>query len=279
MACLLDNYPPNIQDTFLDAYAEAGHTHLQRSIGHALFYGHDLNAYNALSRKARSYGLFCDHWILGGEALNTPDQTVDYWRPILDPILDSIIGSGTMDLACVGWQLDQYNIPGNVLIAIIAYMADKIPASVPLFTHWVNEALAWWVTGGEVWSDEYQTINVRDRFTWWQAMQPYLTGGHHQGSNVMALTDPQQYQDRLCDTLDPFGGDTGKGDMGQSQRNGRRNFILTAFEVTAQFQFDGLTTEVQGDSAGYLTICTRSHTGYAMGGYGNGARQPDGTAL
>ncbi len=169
MACLLDNYPAWFQEHYLETYTAAGYTHLQRSIGHALYYGHDLNAYNALSRKARAYGLFCDHWILGGEALNTPDQTVDYWRPILEPILDSILASGTMDLACVGWQLDQYNIPGNVLIAIIAYVAEKCPASVPVFTHWVNEALAWWKDGGEVWRDAYQSLNVHDRFSWWYA--------------------------------------------------------------------------------------------------------------
>jgi len=225
------------------------------------------------------YGLFCDHWILGGEALKTPDQDATYWRPILDPILDSIVGSGTMDTCCVSWQLDQLNqhAPGNPTISIIAYVADKVPQSVPVFTHWTNEALAWWKTGGEVWTDRFGSTFVVDRFTWWWAMQPYLTGGHHQGDNQMALTDPKLYQDKLLDTLDYFGGDTGKGTMGQSQRNGRRNFILTDFEVTAQFQFDGLTSELAGDSAGYLATCTTSHTGDPMGGYGNGARRPDGS--
>jgi hypothetical protein len=33
-----------------------------------------------------------------------------------------------------------------------------------------------------------------DRFTWWYAMQPYLTGGHHQGNTRMAINE---YQDRL----------------------------------------------------------------------------------
>jgi len=182
-----------------------------------------------------------------------------------------------MDTCCVGWQLDSFNIPGNVLIAIITYVAQKCPATVPLYTHWENEALAWWKTGGEVWTDQFQSINVFDRFTWWNAMQYYLTGGHHQGSNIIAITNPALYQAKLLDTLNPFGGDTGKGNMGQSQRSGTpRNFILTDYEVTAQFQFDAMCSELQGDESGFLALCPVSNRGYTMGGYGNGARYPNG---
>jgi hypothetical protein len=280
MACLLDNYPEAFQHQYLQTYAEAGYTHLQRSIGHALFFGGSLASYNTLSALARSqYGLYCDHWIIGGPALMAQNQDATFWKPALDPILDSIIGSGTLDLACVGWQLDSFNIPGNPLISIIAYIATKIPKTAPLFTHWVNEALAWWVTGGQVWSDQYQTLDVSDRFTWWQAMGPYLTGGHHQGSNIMAITDPATYQAKLLDTLNPFGGDNGKGTMGQSHRNGIRNFILNAFEVTAQFQFDNMCSEMQGDESNYLALCPISNTGYCMGGYGNGGRYPTGVRV
>ncbi len=281
MACLLDNYPREIQDRYLDAYVAAGYTHLQRSLGHAIYHGHSGADYIDLSARARARGLFCDHWFLSGpdEYPGCKDQTVDYWRGIFAPIIPELLATGVVDTACVGWQLDAYNQPGNVLIQIIQYIAEALPRSVPLYTHWMNEALAWWKTGGEVWTDKYQTINVTDRFSWWAAMQPYLTGGHHQGSNQMALADPKQYQDRLCDTLDCFGGDTGKGNMGKSQRDSVRPFGLTAFEVTAQFQFDGQCTEAYGDMAGYLTLCTRSHTGLPMAGYGNGARRPDGSPL
>jgi hypothetical protein len=286
MACLLDNYPAEWQHAFLQSYAEAGYTHLQRSVGHALYYGSTLDNYLSLSRVAREqYGLYCDHWLMGGGegsdwGFKARDQTVDYWRPFLTPYIDAIVGAGVMDLCCVGWQLDQFNIPGNVLIAIIAWMGRALPQTVPLFTHWVNEALAWWADGGETWTDDFTgSTFVDNRFTWWWVMQPYLTGGHHQGSNAMALHDMQQYQDRLLDTLDPFGGDTGKGHMGQSWRGGQRPFALTAFEVTAQFQFDGVCDEAHGDQAGYLTMCTTSPTGLPMAGYGNGARRPDGTWL
>jgi hypothetical protein len=57
-----------------------------------------------------------------------------------------VLKAGVIDLSCVGWQLDQYNVPGNPLIAIIKYVAEALPRSVPLYTHWANEALAWWLT-------------------------------------------------------------------------------------------------------------------------------------
>ena len=162
---------------------------------------------------------------------------------------------------------------------------------MPLFTHWVNEALAWWRKVGErpdgsdigeVWSDQYQTIEVHDRFTWWLAMQPYLTGGHHQGSTRMPM---KEYQDRICDTLDYFGGDTAKGAMGQSHRTGTpAPFQLTGWEVSGQDQFDDVPSnphrisEREGDSRGYLVTCTTTKWAH-LSGYGNGARRPDGTAL
>ncbi len=191
-----------------------------------------------------------------------------------------MLAAGVVDSACVGWQLDQWmqDSPGNKTISLIALIADALPSTVPVYTHWVNEALAWWKTGGEVWTDKYQTINVVDRFTWWQAMAPYLTGGYHQGDTAMAVNDPKLYQDKLKDTLDPF--NDGKGRMGLSLRSGTPvPFRLVGFEGTGQGQFDGWISEETGDSRGYLITCTTGAGGTGLSGYGNGARRPDGSAL
>lgn len=273
MACLLDNYPPAFQDRYLLAYAQSGYTHLQRSIGHSLFYGGTVASHIALSQRAQSYGLWCDEWFMGGGegdgwAFKARDQTLDYWAPLLQPIIADLLNAGVVDTACIGWQLDQFNIPGNVLIAIIAWIADMLPQAAPVYTHWVNEAMAWWKTGGEVWTDRTGSRDVHDRFTWWLAMQPYLTGAHHQGDTHMARTDLKLYQDHMRDTTEPFA----DGRMGASQRDGVRPFVLDAFESTAQEQFDGSCGELEGDQIGYVL------TAVATGGYGNGARQPDGTA-
>lgn len=297
MSCLLDNYPPRVQDQFLDLYASDGYTHLQRSLGHALHYNNqNLDAYIALSQRARSvFGLYCDHWFLAGQDVwghDCKDQSASWWQQKLDPHIPRLLDAGVIDLACVGWQLDGYNIPGNSLLAIIKYIAEALPRSIPLWTHWMNEALAWWATNidpatgenlGEVWTDEYQTIRVHDRFTWWAACQPYLSGGHHQGNTRMLI---KEYQDRLCDTLDYFGGDTGKGNMGQSQRSpeGPQPFAMTVFECSGQDQFDDqpgnphAISEDEGDLRGYLLMCTTSQWAH-LSGFGNGARMPDGSVF
>lgn len=281
MACLLDNYPPAWQEQFLEIYArQCGYTHLQRSIGHALYYGSSMASFIALSKKAQRCGLFCDQWLISAEIpgfLNNQDAA--YWAPILGPYIDQLLGAGVMDACCPSWQMDgvNYNAPGNPTISIIAYVAGKLPGTVPVYTHWINEALAWWKTGGEVWSDQYQTVNIHDRFTWWRAMWPYLTGGHYQGNTVLARTDPETYQGKIRDTLNNFV----NGNMGQAQRRGLgENYRLTNFECSAQEQFDGYCTELDGDKTGYLLTCTKAD-GYVAGmsGYGNGARYPDGRAL
>jgi len=302
MACLLDNYPPQYQDEFLTDYADDGNTHLQRSLGHALGYGHSIDDYIALSKKARSqYGLLCDHWLIANEFPGFRfNMDASFWGPKLDPYIDRLLDAGVIDCACPSWQMDQVMnmAPGNATISIIAHVAKKLPPSIPLYTHWMNEALAWWKKVGtrpdggdvgEIWFDpQYwpDGIEVHDRFSWWYAMQPYLSGGHHQGNTRMLC---KEYQDRLCDTLDYFGDDngrdTGKGDMGQSLRTGApRPFKLDVFECSGQDQFDDTPSnpyaisEDQGDQRGYILMCTTSKWGH-LAGYGNGARMPNGAAL
>jgi hypothetical protein len=288
MSCLLDNYPEDIQNEFLDWYASYGYTHLQRSLGHALGYGHSIESFIALTKKAREqFGLLSDVWFIANELpAFRPDADASYWGPVLDPYIKQLLDAGCIDLACVGWQMDQWNVPGNPIISIIADVAARLPKEIPLYTHWMNEALAWWRDGGEVWSDPYQTINIHDRFSWWYAMRYYLSGGHHQGNTRMLC---KEYQDRICDTLDYFGDehgrDTGKGDMGQSLRTGTaKPFALTVFECSGQDQFDDqpenpyAISEDEGDQRGYLLMCTTSQWGH-LRGYGNGARRPDGLPL
>lgn len=288
MACLLDNYPFEWQDKFLEKYSKY-FTHLQRSIGHSVFYGHPLSEHIALSKRVQQAGLFADEWFLGAEAFNTFRAPVDYWRPIMDPIISAMLDAGAVDHACVGWQLDQFCADGNPTIEIIKYFAERLPKEIPLFTHWVNEALAWWKDGGgEVWTDQYGSTLVRDRFSWWYVMQPYLTGGHHQGDVDMALTNPQLYQDKVKDTLDYFRGRTDKGNMGQSRRSGSaKDFSLTIFECTAQGRFGQngrnngkpWVTEAQQAQTGYILSCTTSFNGKGVGGYGNDACLPSGLVL
>lgn len=261
MTCLLDRYPLEWQQEFFKAYGAAGYTHLQLSVGHAAYFGTSRDAYIALAKRAQSYGLFVDHWFLGGGPpdrsgpFQTRDQDVTYWQPLLDPWIDALLAEKAIDAACVGWQLDQYNVPGPPIQSIIDYHADRLaPHGIPIGTHWVNEAGGWWVAPG-------------NRFTWWQDQRNKLTWFHHQGDVNLSIPE---YQAKLCDTLNPFG----DGAMGTSGLFGDRPFSLVVYECSAQNQYDGVTSELEGDERGYLLSCT--HAASSVGGYGNGARMPDG---
>lgn len=289
MACLLDSYPQWVQEEFFRLYCGYGYTHLQRSLGHALYYS-DFNSFKALTKRAQGYGLFSDVWLIANEFPGFQfDQGVDFWKPKLDPYLDTLIGEGLIDSCCPCWQMDHImmSAPGNLTIGIIAYASGRVGKNVPVFTHWINDACAWWKTGGEVWTDPnglQPPMMVQDRFTWWLAMSPYLTGAHYQGNTTLARTDPQTYQGKLRDTLNPFN----DGRMGKSRRRGfEENFRFIHYEETAQDQFgnDGQTggfcTEREGDQVGYILTCTKgdNSNGGVMSGYGNGGGRPDGTAL
>lgn len=284
MACLLDNYPKWVQDEFLRLYCGYGYTHLQRSLGHALGYGATIDQFNELSKRAQRLGLFADVWFIANEFPGfEPNRDASFWGPKLEPFIDSMLAASAIDVACPCWQMDQImqGAPGNATISIIAYVANKLPGTIPVFTHWMNDALAWWKTGGEVWTDPQHWptgINVYDRFTFWLAMQPYLTGAHYQGNTTMARTDPQTFQGHLRDTLNPFN----DGKMGYATRRGfGEKFRLLITECTAQDQFNGTCSELEGDGVGYLLTCTKGdhNNGGVMSGYGNGARMPDGSAL
>lgn len=281
MSILLPNYSRVIQDEFLAKYASM-YTHIQFSVFHALHYGTSVEAYIALAKRAQSFGLYVDHWFLAGEDVvpGGTNQPMEFWKGLLDPIIPKLVGAGAIDQACVGWQLDQYNIPGNSLIRIIKYVAEALPASVPLYTHWVRDAMAWWADGGEVWSDQYQTLDVYNRFTWWQAMQPYLTGGHVQGDTNAARTRTLDWQNMVLDSLNPFQGNNDKGAVGQSLRSGSpKPFALIISEYNEQDAFNGIITEQQGDAVGFALMGVRAFNGAYANGYYNGGSWPSGDYL
>ena len=116
---------------------------------------------------------------------------------------------------------------------------------------------------------------VFDRFQGWRDQRNKLTWFHHQGDVDL---DIPTYQAKLKDTLDPFG----DGRMGRSGLFGDRPFSLVVYECSAQGQFgtagrNPWITEEEGDLRGFLLCCTKGAS--FPGGYGNGARRPDGSVL
>jgi hypothetical protein len=272
-----------LQNLQLDQHARYFYTHFQCSLGHAMEMGWGIDRYVEFSKRVQHRVGFADHWFLGGGPLNTRDADREYWADILDPWINALLTNHAIDTACVGWQLDQYNEPGDKILGIIEYFADRLgPFDIPIGTHWVNEAGGWWAAGGSP-----QHPNVTDRFSWWRAMKNKVLWFHHQGPThypeplrpdimlpfyMFPDWGVPEYQARLCDTLNPFG----DGSMGTSGLFGDRPFSLIVYENSAQAQFNDPDncTESMGDLRSYLLCCTRAKT--FVGGYGNGGCLPDG---
>lgn len=86
----------------------------------------------------------------------------------------------------------------------------------------------------------------------------------------------EETQARMRDTLDPFGGDTNKGDMGQFASG--QNFLMTGYELSAMARFFNGLPEADGNLRGYLSLCTKARA--PLAGLGNGGLQhPDGSVL
>jgi hypothetical protein len=257
----------------LSLHQAAGCTHFKASIAHARQFGLSIDTYvEFCGGHVRKYLPFLDQWGMSNDS-GPKDSDWPTWQGLLQPWLDAVKSNGLVDLACVGWQLDNFNVPGDPIIDIVKGFASQFTGlSIPVGTHWVNEAGAWWQTGG---SPKYP--HVVDRFSWWREMKGFLSFFYHQGD---VQIDIPTYQAKLVDTLNPFGGDTGKGDMGTSGLFGDRPYSLIVYECSAQAQFDVdkayYLTQAQGDQRSYYLTCThaRSHAG----GYGNGGGYPDGSA-
>lgn len=259
----------DLADKILRTYAERGYTHLQCSIGHGIEAGFSIDEWVAYSARVKEYGLFADQWFLGAKnvGLDTRDMDRVYWAPILAPWFDALISNGVVDTACVGWQLDQFNTGTERMIdgwwqspiqSIIDLHAERFaPLGIPLGTHWANSESG-------AWNDPY------DRFKWWKDQRGKLSWFHHQGDVHL---DIPTYQAKLVDTLQPFG----DGRMGTSGLFGDRPYGLIVYECSAQAQFDLEMSEDDGDLRGYLLCCTKAAS--TPSGYGNGARQPDGSIL
>jgi hypothetical protein len=257
MALDIPRFPVDQQIALLDAYASRGYTHLQCSIGHAAEQGLSIDAYIDYCGRARQFVPFLDHWFLGGGNWNARDMAIDYWRPIVDPWIDALLANDLIDCACVGWQLDGYNtgtprmVDGRLqspIQSIIDHFADRLVSlGKKLGTHWMNAE-------GGAWNDPY------DRVRWWRVEnRDKLQFWHDQGDVDHPI---DLYQAKLVDKVWPLEGTDAK---------------LVVYECSAQAQFDLRCTEDQGDLKSYLLLCTK--VAVPFGGYGNGARRPDGSSL
>lgn len=267
MSALLDRYPADVRAEYLALYA-GWYTHLQRSVGHALAGGASIQQYVDLSLQAKRLSLHADHWFLAGQDCwgdDCRDRDYKYWAAKLDPWIDALLDAEAIDTACVGWQLDGYNIPGEPIKGIIYYIADRLtPYGIPVYTHWINDAGGWWAAGS-------------NRFEWWQQMRGRLSGMHLQ---VDTRAPMKPIQEAIRALAIPFN----NGQTGTSGLFGDKPYTCVFTEYAAQDRFDqkpgdpthSIMSVDQADERGFLGLCTK---GFPVGGFYGGGRGPDGSVL
>lgn len=160
---------------------------------------------------------------------------------------------GIVPMFCVGWELSLWLSPTTVQELINALAPKITPSGAYLYVHF-QQGYGSFQQPGKFFAD-FWNLNVGK-----------LHGLLHQ--KILTQT-PSEYRGEsggLVDILERFAGGFGVNpDSGFGHP-----FDLVAFEITAQTQFDGSTSEAQGNTLGQWAITTPAVNGVGVMGSGNG---------
>lgn len=169
------------------------------------------------------------------------------------PCLKALIAADVIARACVGWELSLWLSPTQVQQLIDAFAPICNAADVKQYVHFQQGYGSFQQPGG-IFAD------------FWNANVGKLTGLWHQ---KVLTQSPEQYRydsGGLYDILIRFA-----GGAGCSPESGFGHpFDLIALEISAQTQFNGDTTEADGNALGTWAIETPAVNGVGVMGSGNG---------
>jgi len=166
------------------------------------------------------------------------------------PVLPLLIQAGVIPRICIGWELSIWLSPTQVQQLIDALAPPLVAAGSKVYVHFQEGYFAFQVDGGTT-------------ADFWRLQVGKLTGILHQRD--LNWNKPM-YQARIVDCLQRFAGgfnfppDSGFG----------HPFDFIALEITAMTQFDGETSEAEGNSWGDCALTTPPVNGVRVMGSGNG---------
>jgi hypothetical protein len=254
LSWFLDRYPLEFQKAYLATYAGYGYTHLYLSPPDSIQgAGRTLGQFVDTCRLVRSYGL----WVglnmaskVYQPAYMDPEQFAAYIDPLLDVLLDEA------DEFVPAWEWDLWNRTAPDAITIMRHVGQRAHgAGKSCWLHFGPHTTSWFADG-----------DPRGRFGFWDDL-----AGDVDGINYQSVPDwtTQELQDRMVDTLWQFG-----------QDGNRYKFRMWEDQATKQFW--GHASADDGDARGYYSVCTYDNvkwTDAKVWGFGNGARQPDGSRI
>lgn len=255
----IDRYSPTDRQSIYTAYLRRGFTHFQISwinsrdtIGSGL----DVAGFTALAAEIKAAGIpYVTVFVMG----KGDDPNVANMAGTIDPMLNSLIASGVMDLCCVAWEASLWMDPTQTQAAIDHVCAITVPAGIPTYIHF---------------QPNYTSFPQPNAFTasFWNDNIGKLSGLYFQAD---ANADCGGRQQRIKEGLERFAGNDGYAvDCGFGHM-----WDFVTFEVTATNQFFAPNlSENDGNTIGFQELCTPAQHGPGgtnqVMGYMNGATIP-----
>lgn len=242
----LYKYPRSMWPAIFDYYRLAGYTHWVLWWPDARSDGLSIQQFIDVARTVKQAGFFTNIGLVSKD-LDPRDQTPMQWQFYLDLDFLTMLDSGCGDEYAV-WEWDLFNVPG--------------PPTIENFIRWGDLAHSYGKTfwahfrpGYTAWQSD-----SRGEQGFWDDLGTHVDGLQYQSNPAWDIGDLQA---RIVDIYRLFA---------------PRGRVLRIFETLAETQFThDHPTELESDQYNALACCTRGEG--IPGGYGGGARQPDGSAL
>lgn len=284
LSYLLDRYPREWQEKWLDANAARGYSHIVQSVADMMANPVSPNPAQippgggmSLQQVIDFFGRLSERgWVLaffGSKYFQPSNMSTQQWIDWIMPLLEPILAAGVIEEAVPGWEWDLWNLPGEVSLSVHKAVGKRMHAAGKLcFHHFSTHYTSWFADG-----------DPDGRFGYWYRKNKpgYPDGLNEDVDGILYQSDAawshKERQDRIVDTLWQYGLEPRKAD-------GQPMHILRSYEPGAPtMQFDGdHPTEDESDLIGFLDCCTYDnvkHTDAKVWGYGDGGRRPPGTGL
>jgi hypothetical protein len=252
----LFKYTPDQVQQALTLYGQAGYSHVYLSWPDARDTGGlSISQFVSLCLTIRQRGFYVGVFF-GSKDFDPHDDGVGGWPSRCQALCQALSSAGAIDFAMPGWEWNLWNVPGPSSYDIFRFFQAQLPG-VLLYYHGGVGNIAWQADGEDTASFYNNLVGV-------------LTGCLYQADVNWSASF---LQEKINDVLVRFGGADGfPADSGFGHP-----FDCIPFEISASTQFDARMGENMGDLRNLEALYTLGPV--ACMGYGNGCRNPDGTAL
>jgi hypothetical protein len=322
LSWFVDRYTLDLQKQYLEVYNGYGYTHFTLSYADSCGpkempptappgNGRSLEQFIETCALVKRYVKYC-RVMIGSKYFQPSFMTAQQWADFADPIMDALIKAKVVDEFALGWEMDLWNTPGQVIIDSFRHCGQKARAAgLSSWMHFSPHTTSWFADGDPrgrfgFYDDLHGDVDGVD----YQSMGPYWSPAMLQARIVDSLwvfgTRSDNLRFRLWEDYAFFSFDNDEvtvpvEDVDSTRAAGAGGFLEYDFVPSprwgvphrfiprgtgpTQQQVQTKTVPVGPDYANlrsYLGCCTVDnvkHSAAKVHGYGNGGRLPDGSRL